>query len=46
VCQINRVRHAINLALQDMLADGTLAELQSQYFGGDPPYPIERWPLL
>ncbi len=39
------LRDAVNLALQDMLADGILAELHDRYFGGDPPYPIETWPL-
>jgi len=39
------LRDAIDFALQDMLADGALAELHDRYFGGDPPYPIETWPL-
>ncbi len=39
------LRDAVNLALQDMLADGVLTELHDRYFGGDPPYPIETWPL-
>ncbi len=39
------LRDAVNFALQDMLADGVLAELHDRYFGGDPPYPIESWPL-
>ncbi|HEY53203.1 MAG TPA: transporter substrate-binding domain-containing protein, partial [Caldilineae bacterium] len=39
------LRDAVNFALQDMLADGVLAELHDRYFGGDPPYPLETWPL-
>ena len=39
------LRDAVNLALQDMLADGALTELHDRYFGGDPPYLIETWPL-
>ena len=39
------LRDAVNLALQDMYADGALAELHDRYFGGDPPYLIETWPL-
>jgi len=39
------LRAAINFALQDMASDGFLADLHSKYFGGDPPYPIEHWPL-
>ncbi len=39
------LRDAVNFALQDMLTDGALAELHDRYFGGDPPYPIETWPL-
>ncbi|NOZ70374.1 MAG: transporter substrate-binding domain-containing protein [Chloroflexi bacterium] len=39
------LRDAVNLALQDMASDGFLANLHSKYFGGDPPYPIEHWPL-
>lgn len=39
------LRDAINFALQDMASDGFLANLHSKYFGGDPPYPIEHWPL-
>ena len=38
------LRDAVNFALQDMASDGFLAKLHSQYFGGDPPYPIELWP--
>lgn len=39
------LRDAVDFDLQDMLADGALAELHDRYFGGDPPYPIEIWPL-
>jgi polar amino acid transport system substrate-binding protein len=39
------LRDAVNLALQDMLNDGALAELHDRYLGGDSPYPIEIWPL-
>lgn len=38
------LRDAVNLALQDMRTDDTLAQLHSRYFGGDPPYPITIWP--
>lgn len=38
------LRDAVNLALQDMVADGVLQELTNRYFAGDTLYPIETWP--
>ena len=34
----------VNLTFQDMIADGTYAELYGRWMGTEYPHPIERWP--
>ncbi len=36
-------RDLVNFSLQAMAADGSFAQLYAEWFGSDPPYPIEIW---
>jgi len=37
-------RDLVDFSLQELVAEGRFASLYDDWFGTDPPYPVEIWP--